>query len=241
MSEAFRPIRRRRLSDAVTDQIRERVAAGDLRPGDKLPAERDMAEMFGVSRGAVREGLRALEHAGLVELLQGTKGGAFITEGDSSAIGDHFRDKYYLGGISLAELTEARLWLETLVVRVATERATDADLDALQANVEEAERLLKAQRFEDKIDVHIAFHVLLAEATRNAIFVMLMTALMEVMRDFAHAAGGERHDLTMRARRKLLKAMRARDADAAVDAMTKHLIALQGRYQDVVRKRKAVD
>lgn len=239
MSESFQPIRRRRISDEVTQQIRARVAAGELRPGDKLPAERDMAEMFGVSRGAVREGLRALEHAGLVQLLQGTKGGAFITEGDSSAIGEHFRDKYYLGGISLVELTEARLWLEALVVRVATERASDADLDALEANVDEAERLLKAKRYIDKIDVHIAFHVLLAEATGNAILMTLMSALMEVMHDFAHAAGGERHDLTIRARRKLLKAMRARDADAAVDAMTKHLIELQRRYQDIVSRRSS--
>ncbi|MEQ9642099.1 MAG: FCD domain-containing protein [Alphaproteobacteria bacterium] len=236
MEGGFQPIRKRRLSDEVTLQIRARVAAGELRPGDKLPAERDMADMFGVSRGAVREGLRALEHAGLVELLQGTKGGAFISDGGNSAIGEHFRDKYYLGGISLVELTEARLWLEALVVRVATERASEADFDALEANVDEAERLLKAKRYVDKIDVHIAFHILLAEATGNAVLMTLMSALMEVMHDFAHAAGGERHDLTIRARRKLLQAMRRRDADAAVDAMTKHLIELQHRYRDVVRK-----
>ena len=68
---------------------------------------------------------------------------------------------------------------------------------------------------------------------------MLMGALMEVMRDFAHAAGGERHDLTIKARRRLLEALRKRDADAAVTAMTDHLESLRGRYRDRLQQRRS--
>jgi GntR family transcriptional repressor for pyruvate dehydrogenase complex len=239
MSQAFAPIKRRRLSDQVSAQIQVRIASGELRSGDKLPPERELAETFGVSRGAVREALRSLERTGLVSLQAGARGGAFIGEGDPSLIGDSFRNLYQLGSVSLDELTEARLWLASTVVRIACARATDSDLDALAANVDEAEELIKAGRFEEKIDVQIEFHNLLASTTRNAVMAMLMGAVMEVMRDFAHAAGGERHDLTIKARRRLLDALRKRDADEAVTAMTEHLENLRLRYRDRLRGRGA--
>jgi DNA-binding FadR family transcriptional regulator len=239
VSQAFAPIKRRRLSDQVSAQIQVRIASGELRSGDKLPPERELAETFGVSRGAVREALRSLERTGLVSLQAGARGGAFIGEGDPSLIGDSFRNLYQLGSVSLDELTEARLWLASTVVRIACARATDSDLDALAANVDEAEELIKAGRFEEKIDVQIEFHNLLASTTRNAVMTMLMSAVMEVMRDFAHAAGGERHDLTIKARRRLLDALRKRDADEAVTAMTEHLENLRLRYRDRLRGRGA--
>ena len=231
MTTPFAPIKKRRLSDQVSAEIQVRIAAGDLRSGDKLPPERELAENFGVSRGAVREALRNLERTGMVSLQAGAHGGAFIGRGDSSMIGDSFRNLYQLGSVSLEELTETRIWLESTVVQVACTRATEADLDALTANVDEAERLLKAKRYDDKIDVHVEFHNLLAQATHNAVMVMLMAALMEVMRDFAHAAGGEQDDLTIKARRAFLAALRMRDAAAAVATMTEHLESLQTRYR----------
>ena len=229
MTTPFAPIKTRRLSDQVSAEIQVRIAAGDLRSGDKLPPERELAENFGVSRGAVREALRNLERTGMVSLQAGARGGAFIGHGDSSMIGDSFRNLYQLGSVSLEELTETRIWLASTVVQIACTRGTEADFDALTANVDEAEWLLKARRFDDKIDVHIEFHNLLAQATHNALMVMLMAALMEVMRDFAHAAGGEQDDLTIKARRAFLAALRKRDAAAAVATMTEHLESLQTR------------
>jgi DNA-binding FadR family transcriptional regulator len=238
MSQAFDPIKRRRLSDQVSAEIQVRIASGELKSGDKLPPERELAESFQVSRGAVREALRNLERSGLVALQAGARGGAFIGHGDPNLISDSFRNLYQLGSVSLDELTEARLWLASTVVRVACARATDEDLDALTANVDEAERLIKARRFEEKIDVQIEFHNILARCTRNAVMQMLMGATMEVMRDFAHAAGGERNDLTIKARRRLLAALRKRDAEAAVAAMTDHLEDLRERYRDRARPRR---
>ncbi len=107
--------------------------------------------------------------SGLVALQAGAHGGAFIGHGDPNLIGDSFRNLYQLGSVSLDELTEARLWLASTVVRIACARATEEDLDALTANVDEAERLIKAKRFEEKIDVQIEFHNMLARCTRNAV------------------------------------------------------------------------
>ena len=239
MNEVFQPIKRRRLSDEVTAQIRARIAAGELKPGDKLPPERELAEALQVSRGAVREAIRGLEQSGVVTLQHGVKGGAFIGTGDPASIGDSFLDMFHLGGVSLSDLTEARLWLEASVVRMACERASRDDLAALDANVDEAERLFKAGRYEDKIDVNVEFHNILARATHNPVMVMLMGALMEVMRDFAHAVGGERHDLTIRARREFLRHVRAGDAEAAEEAMARQVKDLQQRYLQVIDRQAA--
>jgi len=231
----FQPIRKKRLSDEVAAQIRDRIAAGELRPGDKLPAERQMAETFAVSRGAVREGLRSLELAGVVTLTHGAHGGAFITTGDPGVMADSVRDMFHLGGVSLDELMEARIWIETMVSRIVAERGTDDDFAALTENVDRAEALYKAGRYDDKIDINVEFHMILARATHNRMMVMMMGALMEVMREFSHQVGGEQHDLTLQARRKFLTALRARDGDAAAQNMREHVVQLQKRYAAIVR------
>jgi GntR family transcriptional regulator, transcriptional repressor for pyruvate dehydrogenase complex len=235
--QKFQPIKKRRLSDEVTAQIRARIAAGELGPGDKLPAERQMADSFAVSRGAVREGLRNLELAGVVSMQHGVHGGAFITHGDPGLMSDNLKDLFHLGGVSLSDLTEARIWIETLVSRIVCERGTEEDFSALTANVDEAEELYQQGRFDDKIDVNVEFHNILARATHNAMMVMMMGALMEVMRDFAHDTGGERHDLTIKARRKFLKLLRTRDADGAAKAMETHVRQLRDRYETVRKNR----
>jgi GntR family transcriptional regulator, transcriptional repressor for pyruvate dehydrogenase complex len=241
MSATFEAIKRRRLSDDVSAQIQMRIASGELRSGDKLPAERELAARFGVSRGAVREALRTLERTGLVSLQAGSRGGAFIGHGNPGLIGDSVRNLYLLGSVSLDDLTEARQWLESTVARMVAARATAADLAALEANVDEAERLFKAEHYDAKIDVHIEFHNLLAQATRNPVIIMLMGALMAVMRDFAHAVGGERNDLTIKARRRLLDHLRNRDAAGAAEAMAEHLDSLHLRYSDRAPSRRSVE
>ena len=232
MSLTFQAIKRRRLSDEVSAQIQVRIASGELRSGDKLPPERELAQSLGVSRGAVREALRTLERTGLISLQAGSRGGAFIGKGNPGLIGDSFRNLYQLGSVSLDDLTEARQWLESTVVRIVAKRATPRDLASLEANVDAAERLFKAKRYDEKIDVHIEFHNLLARATHNSVMIMLMGALMEVMREFAHAVGGERNDLTIKARRRLLERLRKRDAEGAAAAMAEHLDSLHERYRD---------
>lgn len=236
--DGFQPIKRRRLSDEVTAQVRAQIAAGEIRPGDKLPAERQLAERVGVSRGAVREALRSLELAGVVEMRHGVQGGAFVTHGVPGVMSDNLKDLFHLKGVTLGELTEARIWIETLVSRLACERATEEDIANLSANVDEAERLFREGRYDDKIDVNVEFHNILARSTHNPVMEMLMAALMEVMRDFAHEVGGERNDLTLRARRRFLALLRKRDADGAARAMQTHVTQLQKRYAEVVRRRE---
>src|SRR6476659_5807604 len=112
----FRPIHTRRAFEEICERIREQLALGVLKPGDKLPRERDLAEQLGVSRNVLREALRSLEMAGLLPLQKGVKGGAFVQDGDMSRMNDVVRDMLSLGAISVGELSEGRIQILDLVV-----------------------------------------------------------------------------------------------------------------------------
>lgn len=234
----FSPITPQRAFEEIAAQIRELVASGKLRPGDRLPAERGLSARFNVSRNTLREALRALELSGMIELRKGATGGAFVLPGSSGVIVNGLRDLYHLGAITPQHLTEARIWLSATVVRVACERLTEEDLQALEANVEAAVRAQKAGNFEARADLHREFHNLLAAATRNPIIQVTMEGVMEVMRQFVKGIGPSENPYTLPSRRRLLKHLRARDADAAVLEMTKFLQRLEVKYLGLWNERQ---
>ena len=112
---AFAPIHTRRAFEEICQRIRDQLGAGQLKPGDKLPAERELALQLGVGRNALREALRSLEIAGIVRLQKGVKGGAFIREGNTGQMNQVMQDMLSLGSITVEELTEARVHIQDLV------------------------------------------------------------------------------------------------------------------------------
>lgn len=226
----FAPIAPQRAFEDIAAQIRQLVATGKLKPGDRLPAERDLSAKFNVSRNTLREALRALELSGMIELRKGASGGAFVLPGNSDVVVNGLRDLYHLGAITPEHLTEARIWLSEIVVRVACERMTEEDLQALEANIDAAARAQKAGDFEERARVHSRFHNLLAASTRNPIIEITMEAVMEVMLKFIERIGPSDNPYTLPSRRRLVKHLRARDSDAAVAEMTKFLDRLQAQY-----------
>jgi DNA-binding FadR family transcriptional regulator len=210
-----------------------------LQPGDKLPPERELSEQFGVSRNALREALRTLEVAGLVELRKGPKGGAFIREADPRLIIESMRDFLRLGQITIGHLTEARCWIETIVVEVACDRATEADLLALESNIQEGERLMAEGRLREKVDVNIEFHNLLARATKNPVLILNMELLMDLTRHFAYQAEPETTSYHVEWRRRIVRLLRERNKPGAVTAMTDRLVRLQQRYEELAAERAA--
>ncbi len=234
----FVPIAPQRAFEEIAAQVRELVANGQLKPGDRLPPERELAVRFHVSRNTLREALRALELSGMIELRKGATGGAFVMPGSSGVIVNGLRDLYHLGAITPQQLTEARVWLSEMVVRVVCERATEEDLAALEANVAAASLAEKAGNFEERARLHRQFHNILAAATRNPIIEITMEGVMEVMRQFIAGIGPSENPFTLPSRRRLLKHLRARDADAAVAEITRFLMRLQTKYLDLWKLRQ---
>ena len=226
----FSPIVPQRAFEDIAAQIRGLIASGRLKPGDRLPAERKLSEQFNVSRNTTREALRALELSGLVELRKGATGGAFVLAGSPDVIVNGLLNLYHLGGITPAQLTEARIWLSEVVVRVACERATDEDLAALEANVAEATAARAAGDFNRRAKLHMQFHVRLAQITGNPVLIATMMGVVEVLAEFIRGIGPSDNPYTLPSRRRFLTHLRNRDASAANAEMTKLLERLHASY-----------
>ena len=226
----FQPIALSRAIDEVASQIRQLIAQGRLRPGDRLPPERELAARLQVSRNTLREALRALEHVGILVLKKGATGGAFILPGSSDAVVNGFRDLYFLGAITPLELTDARVWISEVVVRVACERATEEDFAALEANIEAMARANSEQQFETRQLLNRQFHLILARSTRNPIVSSMMEAIMAVMGEFIRRIGYRENSFTLPSRRRFIAQLRRRDFDAASREMTAFLERLHKIY-----------
>lgn len=226
----FAPVRARRTFEVIGEQIRAQLRSGALRPGDKLPPERVLAGQFGTSRNAVREALRSLEHAGLIALRKGARGGAFITDGDPGAVAQSIRDLMHLGGLSLADVTDARLLIENAIVAAAAAHATEADFGRLDANIDAVEALTRHGDLDAKAELNIGFHVLVAECTHNPVLILIMRTLMDVLRAVHRPIPAKDTEDIIQSRRRFLAHLRARDADAATAEMSRHLARLHDLF-----------
>jgi len=226
----FQPIHVRRTFEEICGRIREQLALGVLKPGDKLPRERDLAEQLGVSRNVLKEALRSLEMAGLLRLEKGVEGGAFIQQGDMGRMNDVVRDMLSLGAISVGELSEGRIEILDLVVRLACERARQGDFAALEANIERSELATREGRLLDRVECSREFYRLLAAATRNKVMAMIMDSVTEIHMRFVYAkvaSSGMSMPQLVEKRRRFLSALRARDVSAAARLMRAHLESVQ--------------
>jgi DNA-binding FadR family transcriptional regulator len=234
----FRPARPQRAFDEIIGQIRALIENGRLKPGDRLPSERALAEQFVVSRNTVREAMRTLEISGLVVLKRGASGGAFISQADSSLVTSTLTDALRLTDFSLANVTDATLRIATVVTRAACETMTDEHLAALEANLAEVARLTEAGEWERKAQANLEFQRLLAQATGNPILVIIMDALIGVLREVIGRVGPRQDDFTLRSRRRLLKRLRERDADGAAAEIERYLVRLHALWlEDAPPKR----
>ena len=213
-----------RISEIIVEQIRLLMRQGQLKPGDRLPPERDLCERFGVSRVTVREALRMLESSGLVEIRVGARGGAFVTAPSSDRVGEGLADLLPLSVISAPDVTEVRKILEAGIVPLVCERATEEDLADLEAICQRSEAALAAGDY--SMDMSLEFHIRVAQATHNPAVVMLVESfrgpiLMSLQQ--AHEAAPEMGGLSTREHEQFIEAVRRRDVDTASTIMREHL------------------
>lgn len=226
----YEPVHTKRAFEEVTDQIRGLIARGALRPGDRLPSERELAEQFSLSRNTVREGLRALEIAGMLELRKGATGGAFVREGQGDAVISSFADLFILGRIQPGHLTEARQIVAVAVTRLACQRASEEDLDELEANVEASRQAVSRGDFSERTRINLEFHRLLAKCTRNPVLIVIYDAMIEIQRQMLEVLPAAPNSAVMPSRERLLGYLRARDEDMAAHEMESNLRLLQQHY-----------
>jgi GntR family transcriptional repressor for pyruvate dehydrogenase complex len=224
--ELFRRISVGRISEMIVEQIRLLIRQGQLRPGDRLPAERELCERFGVSRVTVREALRVLESNGLVQIRVGARGGAFVTAPSSDRVGEGLADLISLSALGPAEVTEARLILELGLVPLVCERATERDIEDLREICARAQASAEQHFGIYSMEMSAEFHFRTAVASHNAAVQMLAETFrrpllrsLEVAHDLAPDMGrvGQGEHLAF------IDAVEARDADTASRIMSAHL------------------
>ena len=228
--ELFSRVSVGRISEIIVEQIRLLMRQGQLKPGDRLPPERDLCERFGVSRVTVREALRMLESAGLVEIRVGARGGAFVTAPSSNRVGEGLTDLLTLSVISAANVTEVRLILEVGIVPLVCERATEEDLADLRKICERSEQALRERNY--TMDMSLEFHTRVAAAAHNPAVSMLVESfrgpiLMSL--EQAKSAAPEMGKLGTQEHERFIEAVGRRDAEAATTIMAQHLTRTANR------------
>lgn len=215
-----------RISEMIVDQIRLLIRQGQLRPGDRLPAERELCERFGVSRVTVREALRVLESSGLVEIRVGARGGAFVTAPSSSRVGEGLADLISLSEISPADVTEVRFILELGLVPLVCQRATDQDIADLRDICRRARSDAK-KHADYSMNLSAEFHVRVAESTHNPAVVMLVQSFrapLLMSLEAAHDRAPQMGRLGVKEHEAFIDAVVSRNPDQASDIMREHLV-----------------
>jgi DNA-binding FadR family transcriptional regulator len=220
------PPRGGRVFEKIVGHVRDAILAGRLKPGDRLPPERELVRRFRVGRGAVREAFRILEQSALIRIRPGKGGGAFVAGRPTEAVTRSLSDLLRFGGISLDDVVKARLALEGLVIDLIARHADADHLARLSDSVERAARFFGAGRRTEKREEDFNFHVLLAEATGNAMYPLLIRSVVDVMDPIVAEVGVP--DVLMRrtldAHRAIVSHLVRRQGAAAKRALTRHLL-----------------
>ncbi|MGA3487399.1 FadR/GntR family transcriptional regulator [Micromonosporaceae bacterium DT55] len=217
----------------VADQLRELVMRGKLAPGDRLPAESELASIFGVSRSTVREALRALTSRDLLVTVRGTTGGTFVARVQPHQVSDYLEASIGLmsgDGMSVGEILEARELLEVPAAGLAAERRTADHLRLMEEALEHEERSrTRGLKFRE----HRQFHGVVIAAAHNSLLDVMTEPMFRVLQgrflrddlteDYWRAIDNDHRDIAA--------LIAAGDGPGAETAMREHLRRLRGVYQ----------
>ncbi len=223
----YTAVRASRLYQQIVEQIEQSIRAGQLKPGDQLPAERELAEQFGVSRTAVREAVKTLCEKGLVEASPGR--GTFVIDDIAHPVRQSLALMVNIARPEdAAYLVDVRTILEPEIAARAAVRGEDKHvaalreaLDVMEANVERADAFIEAD---------LDFHLALAEAAQNPLVLALIDSIVGLLREqrirIFNVTNGPAHGLLHH--RRILDAVERRDAEEARQAMRAHLEQVAG-------------
>jgi len=214
-------------AEEVVVRLRDMIHSGELSPGDRLPPERDLAKLLGVSRPTLRAGIRSLATVGILQSRQGA--GTFVAQRDESPTLDSspLRMLSALHGFTSDEMFEARLALEMSIAGMAAERATSEQMTLM---AEEITGMYASLNVPEQYLVHdMKFHQTIAAASNNRILTSLMNMVATILFDSRSKTVKRARDLKESAEQhhNIYRAMRERDAEAARRAMHDHLIETQ--------------
>jgi len=217
-----------RLYEHIAHSIRSRIVSGELREGERLPTEQQLADRYGVSRNVVRESIRVLATDGLVRVRQGS--GTYITNTTSQALGDSLELALAVGARAddLRHLIEIREIIEPAVAALAAQRATPADLESLAKEVAAMDKGLPDIRL--FIESDHRFHLAIAKATQNHMVCLLLYPIVDLLNEqrkkVSKVPGSAQ--IAQQFHHRILNAIKSKNPTEAADAMRAHLQHVSG-------------
>lgn len=234
----FTPIKPKKISAQIAEQIRNSIMSGEFVPGDRLPPERELAEMFGVSRPSVREALNILGASGLVEALQGggTTVKSLMDQGSGNALSDMIRVEQERA----LDVIEVRKCMESWTAYFAAKRALPEDLRRMEQIVDGMRQNLESLQPSEDLDAN--FHIVVARATHNIVWLHLMQNIFDAMKEFQRGVWRAVY-LTEEDQKQLyahhhgvFQAISQRDAERARILMLEHLGFAEDRSNLYLKK-----
>lgn len=208
------------LSQKIVSQVTDAIVKGELKPGDRIAPERELATMFGVSRTAIRDAVKILSGRGVLQVRHGV--GIFVSDAPSEVAG-----LMEFAGADLRELFEIRQTLETQAAGWAASRGADEQLDRLRKIVEDAWEHTNDLQVLAERDAQ--FHVAVAEASQNLVLVKVMWMLLDALQTSRHASLSipKRPVDSLREHEQIVKAITAHDEAQARELMHEHLRSVE--------------
>ncbi|HLO68093.1 MAG TPA: FadR/GntR family transcriptional regulator [Holophaga sp.] len=224
----FTPVKSKRLFEEIAEQIQQLITGGELKPGDKLLSERELADRLQVSRVSVREAIRSLEMLGFIEIRHGE--GTFIRDTNADEVIRPLAVFLAMERNSLLDMFEVRRIFETATSALAAERATDDEVDHIGMLLEKMKDKIRQGDSEGGEAYDAAYHYAVAEATHNSLLIKLLRTVHEEWSK-AVSAGSQQllGDSEENAQRiinqhtRVYEAIKAHDPDTASQAMLEHV------------------
>jgi len=227
MGHTFHEVRTRKTFEEAIHQIADAIRVGDLREGDRLPSERTLAAQMAISRPSLREALKLLADAAVIEVRPG--GGAFVRS-EEIPLG-LLENRSQLRVSQVAGVLEARRLIEPRVAQLASLRATEADHHAMERTIElQREAMDDRDRF---LRLDRRFHLALARATANATVVRVMDHILsqlEIVRDMA--LYGHVPEWSIQIHERTIEAIRDGDPARIEEVMNEHLSRLESVWRE---------
>jgi len=213
--------RKTKVYENVAQQIQRLIRDGLLKPGDKLPPERELAEMFQASRSSLRDAIRALELMGLLEPRQGE--GTIVRAPSSEPFINPLAKMLLREGGLVSELLEFRAMIEPTLARRAAANASPVDLNQLEDILRRQEE--KVDRGELAIDEDSEFHNAIAHAAKNSVVLKVLDMFMDLLRESRERSlqVEGRLQMSFAGHQQILAAIRRRDGSGAEAAMRRHI------------------
>jgi len=228
----FGTVGRAALADQIAERILQMLKEKQLKPGDKLPPERELAIMMGVGRPALREALRALALMNVIEIRQGA--GAYITELDTAQLVQHLDFVFSLSDATILDLFSARKIMEVGIIELAAERITDDDIVELEKCLRKS--VESAHDPELFLHADLELHTLIATAARNPILFRFMESIHQLglasRRRTGHLSGVIEQSMIDHGH--IVEALKARDPQLAREAMLSHLGKVEEKLKRLV-------